>query len=253
MDKALFIAMSGAKHNMRAQTNHANNLANVSTTGFKADYAQARSMPVYYGHGHPSRAYALTENPATNFSNGSLIETGNTLDIAIAEEGFIAVQNVEGNEVYTRRGDLHMDSLGVLRTGKGLPVLGNSGPIAIPPVERIEIGQDGTISIIPLGQGTESLAQVDRIKLVNPNLDAVEKYEDGLFRLRDQVENPENTLPSEAGIKVVSGFLESSNVNAVNEMVRVMSLSRQYEMQVKIMSTAEKNSEASAQLLQFRA
>ena len=107
MDKALYVAMTGAKHNMRAQTAHANNLANINTTGFKADFAQARSMPVYYGDGQPTRAYALAESPATDFSQGALIDTGRELDVAIKGEGFIAVQSPDGSEAYTRAGSLY--------------------------------------------------------------------------------------------------------------------------------------------------
>lgn len=175
MDKALYIAMTGAKHNMLAQTAHANNLANVNTTGFKADFAQARSMPIYYGEGEPTRAYALTENPGTNFSQGALVETGRELDIAVEREGFIAVQAPDGTEAFTRAGSLHIDSVGILRTGNGLPVLGNGGPIALPPAEKIEMAADGTITLIPLGEGKEATVQADRVKLVNPDVNTDRK------------------------------------------------------------------------------
>ncbi|WP_086932535.1 flagellar basal body rod protein FlgF [Agarilytica rhodophyticola] len=246
MDKALYIAMTGAKNNMMAQVSHTNNLANVNTTGFRADFAQARSMPIYYGDGFPTRAYALTERPATDFSHGALIETGRDLDIAIEQQGFIAVQAVDGQEAYTRAGSLHLDSVGILRTGNGLPVIGNGGPIAIPPSEKIEIGLDGTITIIPLGQGVEEIAQIERIKLVNPPIDSLEKSEDGLIRPRD----PNQDIPADGAVRIVSGFLEGSNVNAVNELTSILSLSRQFEMQIKIMQVAQENSEASARLLQ---
>lgn len=246
MDKALYIAMTGAKHNMRAQTIHANNLANVNTTGFRADFEQARSMPVYYGEGHPSRAYALTENPATDFSQGPLVETGRELDIAIEGDGFIAVQAPDGTEAYTRAGALFIDSVGILRTGSGLPVIGNGGPIAIPAAEKIDIGVDGSISVIPLGQGAAAPALVDRVKLVNPPLDTVKRMENGLIGTFDQ-----QPLPADANVKVISGFVEGSNVNAVNEMTDVLSLARQYEMQVKLMQTVKENSETSASLLRM--
>lgn len=248
MDKALYIAMTGAKHNMMAQTSHSNNLANVNTTGFKADLAQARSMPVYYGEGQPTRAYAMTESPATDFSRGPSVETGRDLDIAVEREGFIAIQAPDGGEAYTRAGSLHIDSVGILRTGDGLPVMGNGGPIAIPAAEKIEIAADGTITIVPLGQGVEAVAQVDRIRLVNPPLDSIKKSTDGLIR----VINPEEDVPADGGVRIVSGFLEGSNVNAVNELTSIMSLSRQYEMQVKMMQTVKENSEASTRLLQIQ-
>lgn len=249
MDKVLYIAMTGAKHNMLAQTNHSNNLANASTAGFKADFAQARSMPVFYGDGHPTRAYALTESPATDFTQGPLIQTGRDLDIAIENNGFIAVQAPDGTEAYTRAGSLHVDSVGILRTGNNLPVIGNGGPIAIPAAEKIEIGSDGTISVIPLGARADELAQVDRIRLVNPPLESVKKSEDGLIRGI----NPEVEIPPDGAVRVTTGFIEGSNVNAVNEMTSIMSLSRQYEMQVKILQTAKEMSESSSRLLQFNA
>lgn len=245
MDKALYIAMTGAKHNMRAQAAHANNLANINTVGFKADFAQARSMPVYYGDGHPTRAYALAESPATDFKQGALVETGRELDIAIEGDGFIAVQAPDGTEAYTRAGSLFVDSVGLLRTGNGLPVLGNGGPVALPPAEKIDVAIDGTITIIPLGQGVDAPAQVDRIKLVNPPTNSIKRMEDGLIRSLNQ----EEEVPADANVRVISGFVEGSNVNAVNELTNVLSLARQYEMQVKIMQAVKENSETSASLL----
>ncbi len=248
MDRALYIAMTGAKNNMMAQVNHSNNLANVNTSGFKADLTQARSMPVYYGEGMPTRAYAMVESPATDFSHGAMIETGRDLDIAVQKEGFIAVQAPDGSEAYTRAGSLYIDSVGILRTGGNLPVMGNGGPIAIPAAEKVEIALDGSISVIPLGQGADAVAQVERIKLVNPPLDSIKKSSDGLIRSL----NNEEEIPVDGAVRLVSGFIESSNVNAVNEMTSILSLSRQYEMQVKIMQTVKENSEASARLLSLQ-
>jgi flagellar basal-body rod protein FlgF len=247
MDKALYIAMTGAKHNMLAQTQHANNLANVNTQAFKADFAQARAMPVYYGDGLPTRAYALNERPATDFTFGSLQETGRELDVAIDGEGFIAVQDSAGNEAYTRAGSLYTDNLGILRTGNGLPVIGNGGPIAIPTAEKIEIGIDGSITVVPQGQGPEAPVLVDRIRLVNPGATPMSKGEDGLFRPLDI----QDVLPPDGNVHLVSGFLENSNVNAVHELTSMLSLARQYELQVKVMSSSKEMSESSARLLQM--
>lgn len=245
MDKSLYIAMSGAKQNMRSQTQHANNLANANTQGFKADFAAARSMPVFYGEGLPTRAYSLAERPATDFTMGYLDQTGNDLDVAIDGAGFFAVQDAEGEEAYTRTSSLFVDSLGNLKTGNGLPVIGNGGPIALPPYEKIEIGLDGNITVLPSGQGPNAPVVIDRIKLVNPEIAEMSKSEDGLFRALDI----EGGLPADAGVQVVSGFLEGSNVNAVGELTSMLSLARQYEMQVKIMSASKEMSESSARLL----
>lgn len=246
MDKALYVAMTGAKHNMLAQVARSNNLANISTTGFKAEYSQARSMPVYYGAGQPTRAYALTENQGSNFKHGAMIETGRDLDIAIERDGFIAVQALDGQEAYTRAGSFHIDALGVLRNGSGLPVMGNGGPIAVPVAEKVDIAIDGSITIVPLGAKANETAVVDRIRLVNPDTSQLQKGEDGLFRPKD----PETEVEADASVRVISGFIEGSNVNAVEELVGILSLSRQYEMQVKIMQTVQQNSESSARLLQ---
>jgi flagellar basal-body rod protein FlgF len=244
MDKSLYIAMTGASQNTQATAIHANNLANVSTTGFRADFAQARAMPVF-GESHPSRVYAMTERPGTSFQPGSLIETGRKLDVAITNDGWVAVQAPDGSEAYTRSGNLSVDVNGVLQAGSGLPVIGNGGPIAIAPFDSIEIGTDGSISIRPLGTGPESVAVVDRIKLVNPDKANLRKDPDGLMRTRDGA-----VAEADASVNVTAGFLESSNVNAIQDLTEIISLSRQFELQIKLMSNVKENSEVSARLLQ---
>lgn len=245
MDKALYLAMTGAKHNMRAQTAHANNLANINTQGFKADFEQARAMPVLYGDGMPTRVYALSESPATDLRQGAMNETGNELDVAINGPGFLAVQLPDGKEVYSRAGNFQIDATGVLRNSEGLAVLGEGGPITIPPQVKIEIGLDGSISVISAGEGPQSPAQLDRLRLVNPDPSNVEKDPSGYFKTRDGV------VPApDANVTVTSGFIESSNVNAINEFTAVLTLARQYELHVKMMSTVQSDSEASARLLQ---
>jgi flagellar basal-body rod protein FlgF len=246
VDKALFIAMSGAKHNMLAQANRANNLANLSTTGFRADFEQSRSMGVYYGDGQPTRAYAMTESPRADFTPGAMVTTNNPLDVAIQGQGFFAVQAPDGSEAYTRAGNLSVDVNGMLRTANGLPVLGASGPINIPENKKIQVGTDGTISIISDDQGPEGMVEAGQIRLVNPDLQTLEKGDDGLFRRRDGL-----TSVASDQVTLRSGMLESSNVNAIEEFTQILSLSRQYEMQVKVMKTAEENSASSAQLLQM--
>ena len=245
MDKLLYVAMTGAHNNTLAQRAHANNLANVSTSGFRRDFEQARSMQLF-GDGYPARVYAMSERPATDFRPGSLQETGRDLDVAVGGKGWIAVQAPDGSEAYVRTASLNIDALGVLRTGNGLPVMGNAGPIAVPPEQKVEIGQDGTISIRALGEDPNVLAEVDRIKLVNPDPKSLEKGSDGLIRVKGQAE-----VPADATVQVTSGFLESSNVNAVEEMTAILSLSRQFELQVKMMRTAEDNASSMARVLQI--
>ena len=243
MDRMLYIAMSGAKETMISQTTTANNLANSSTTGFRADLQQFRSMPVF-GPGEPTRVYAMSERPATNFGSGVKSQTGRDLDIAVSGDGWFAVQAQDGNEAYTRRGDLQIDANGLVTTGNGLPLLGDGGPIAIPPAEKISIGSDGTISIVPQGGDPTQMAVIDRIKMVASHFDQMVKGQDGLMRLKSGEE-----AELDASQRLVQGFLESSNVNTVNEMVNMIELQRRFEMQVRMMKTADEMASGAATLL----
>lgn len=242
IDRMLYVAMSGAKETLLSQANASNNLANASTPGFLADLNQFRSMPVF-GAGQPTRVYAMNERPQADFNHGSLIQTGRDLDVAVKGGGWIAVQSADGDEAYTRRGDLYVDENGLLKTGNGLPVMGNGGPIAIPPADKIDIGLDGTISVVPAGQQANELAIIDRVKLVNPPLEQMQKGADGLMRFAD------GEAEADANQRLVSGSLETSNVNVVNEMVDMIELARRFEMQVKMMKTAEENASSAASLL----
>lgn len=245
MDRMLFIAMNGAKETMAAQSINSNNLANASTTGFKADFQSSLSQQVY-GPGHPSRVYASLQDSGVDFSKGSVVSTSRDLDVAINGEGWIAVQAGDGSEGYTRAGDLKIDNLGRLTNGAGHMVLGNGGPITIPVNAKLEIGADGTISIQPLGQPVNTLAVVDRIKLVNPSNDQLEKGVDGLMHLK-----PGERASEDPSIRVVSGAMESSNVNTVGTLVRMIELARQYETHIKLMHDAEDNDRASAEIIKM--
>lgn len=243
MDRMLYVAMSGAKQTMLAQASNSNNMANANTTGFRADLAAFRSMPIY-GPGEPSRVYAMAERPGVDTTSGALNPTGRDLDIAIKEDGWIAVQAKDGSEAYTRAGNLRIEDGGILTTGSGLAVLGNGGPVALPPSEKIEIGTDGTISIRGIGQSASTLTVLDRIKLVKIDGSELVKGTDGLMRKSDgEIAAPDAT------VNLISGALEMSNVSAVDSMVNMITLARQYEAQIKMMKTAEDIDNASTQLL----
>ena len=244
MDKAIYIAMSAGQNIMSAQAIRANNLANANTTGFQADFAQARSMGVYYGDGYSTRAYAMTESPGTDFTRGALIQTGRDLDVAVDADGWISVQGKDGTEAYTRSGSLKVSPTGQLLTGNNLPVIGEGGPIAIPPFDKLTLGADGTITIQPEGQAAGVLAVVDRIKMVRPNYADIVKGQDGLIRRKDA--QPQEIEPR---LRLQAGFLESSNVDPVNELTQIMSLARQYEINIKLMKTVDENSQAATSLL----
>jgi len=233
MDRMLYVGMSGAKEVLLSQGMNNNNVANVSTTGFREDLAQQRSMSVF-GPGHATRAFAMTEKVGVNFSPGALETTGRPLDMAIKQDGWFAVQANDGAEAYTRDGNLKITPEGILINGTGSPVLGNAGPISLPPFESVSIGVDGTISVIPLGQAANTLAVVDRIRLVNPNLEEMEKRQDGLFALKSGED-----AELDAQVRLIPGTLERSNVSVVEAMVRMITLNRNFDMQVKVMSTAE--------------
>ena len=237
--------MSGAKQTLLAQASNANNLANAQTTGFKSDLEQFRSMPVF-GPGFPTRVYAMTERPGSDFNMGAIQTTGNDMDIAIKGDGWLAVEDSEGKEAYTRAGELQITPDGRLLTGTGTAIFGNDGPISIPPAEKINIGSDGTISIIPAGGNSADLAVIDRIKTVKPDLDNLEKRNDGLMHTKDG-----QVLQASADITLIQGALEGSNVNAVSALVDMIELAKNFELQTKVMKSADENSGVSAKLMQM--
>lgn len=247
MDNMLYIAMSAAKENMNAVSVRANNLANVNTTGFRADLAQARSMQAY-GEGQPSRVFALTESPGQNFAEGALRTTGRDLDVAVVGQGWLHVLDNNGEDAMTRNGNLQITEGGMLQTSSGQPVMGEAGPIFIPlPITDITIGKDGTVSIQPQGAPSEVREVIDRISVVNPANGEIAKGSDGLFRMKFGQELP----LADFNARLEVGALESSNVNAIEEMTQMISLQRNYELSVKMMKTAEDNDQRSEQLLRI--
>ena len=244
MDKLLYIAMTGAKETLRAQAANNHNLANASTTGFRADLSAFQSRAVA-GAGYASRVYATNATTGWDDTAGPMQSTGNPLDIAVQGPGFIAVQGPDGKEAYTRAGDLHVEPSGLLLTGAGHPVLGDSGPISVPPSSSVTVGGDGTVSIVPLGQTPNTLANVGRIKLVNPGSAALKPGEDALFHTANGA-----PAPADAAVKVAAGVLEGSNVNIASSMVTMIELARHFDMQVKAIRSAEDNGAASTKILQ---
>ena len=241
----IYIAMTGAKQTEYAQAINSNNLANISTTGFRADLHSFSSSPIE-GPGVDSRVNAVVDSYGTDMSHGPIMNTANSLDIAIQGDGFIAVQAPDGSEAYTRAGDLRVNPGGLLATGAGHLVIGDGGPVALPPNVSLLIGGDGTISVQPLGSGPETLTIADRIKLVNPDPTLMRKGEDGLFYFDDGA-----TADADASIKITAGALEQSNVNVAKTLVNMIELARQYEMQVNLIKTSEENADAAAQMMRL--
>lgn len=245
MDKYLYLAMNGATQAMLAQQNNANNLANISTVGFKASLDHFQSNLVS-GPGYADRVYVSDEPAGANFNPGPITTTGRDLDLAINGDGWFAVQAPDGGTAYSRRGDFRIDPSGLLLNGANQIVLDDGGPITIPQFESLEIGRDGSISIRGAGQAANTLVGVARIRLVNSPPDQLVRGEDGLFRTRNGA-----NLPADASVSVTSGALESSNVNAVDAMVRMIDYSRYYEHQIKLMKLASENDAASARLMRM--
>ncbi|WP_298444943.1 flagellar basal body rod protein FlgF [uncultured Ferrimonas sp.] len=244
MDNFLYLAASGAKQNMNDLAVRANNLANAKTDGFKADMAQARSMQAF-GEGLPTRVFAMTERPATNFDSGSIQTTGRALDVAIKNEGWLVVQDAKGGEALTRSGSLRFDETGMLLNSQGRPVLGEAGPIFAPlPIEKVEISGNGMITVRPQGAPANAMEEIGQLRLTNPALNTLTKSEDGLYR---QLQNPDYV--SDVTVQLQTGALEGSNVNPIEEMVGMLAAQRQFDMQVKLMSTAEENDRAGAQMM----
>ncbi|TKB47258.1 flagellar basal-body rod protein FlgF [Ferrimonas sediminicola] len=244
MDKMLYIAASGASQNMSALGVHANNLANARTDGFKADLHQARSMQAF-GEGLPSRVFAMTERPASNFDAGSLKTTGRSLDVAIKGEGWFVVEDAQGNEALTRAGSLTIDEGGMLTNAQGRPIMGESGPIFLPlPIEKVEIAANGIISVRPQGAPANAMEEVDQLQLVNPPIESLTKGEDGLFRAFGG-----EAYLADVEVELVAGAVEGSNVSPVNELVGMIEMQRQFDMQLKMMKSAEENDRSAAKLL----
>jgi flagellar basal-body rod protein FlgF len=242
VDRLLYVAMTGAKQLMQAQSLVSHNLANVSTTGFRADLARFAAQPIE-GPGYASRVNTVATGLGFDRSQGALVETGAVLDVAIDGEGWLAVQARDGSEAYVRSASLKVNSVGLLETERGEFVLGDNGPLAVPPHTQISMAADGTISVVPQGQGPETLAQIARLKLVNPEADRLGKRVDGLVEVTDDAE-----VESDANVKVASGFIETSNVNIAATLVDMIEFQRQYEVAVRMMQTADQNAQRAASL-----
>lgn len=247
MDRLIYVAMNGAKHTLERQAIVANNMANASTTGFRAAVAAFRALPVI-GPGAPTRTFVVDNTVGADFRPGPILQTGRNLDVAINGDGWIAVQGKDGKEAYTRAGDLQMDGNGALQTRAGLNVMGEGSPITLPANSEIAIAVDGTVSAIPLDGVPNAVNIVGRIKLVNPPIDSLERGDDGLFR-------PKGGGPAAAdpNVQLASGALEGSNVSMVESLVDMITHAREYETQIKLLQTAENNSRQWSQIMNMSA
>lgn len=240
---ALWTAASGMLAQQIGLDVIANNLANVNTTAFRADLARFAAAPVD-GPGYQSRVNTVATGLGFSRTQGVLEQTGNPLDVAIDGSGWLAVQAKDGSEAYTRGGSLNVNGLGLLEDERGNLVLGDNGPVAIPPNTSVTIAADGVVSIVPQGQGPETLAQIARLKLVNPDPTKLDKRPDGLVRIAGGGKPP----VADANVRVAPRFIEHSNVNMAESMVDMIEYARQFEVAVRMMHVADENESRAASL-----
>jgi flagellar basal-body rod protein FlgF len=243
MDRLIYTAASGAKHIMEQQATTSNNLANVSTTGFRAQLDTFRAVPVNTD-GLATRAFVVDDTVGADFSAGPMQVTGRDLDVAVKGKGWIAVQTADGSEAYTRNGSLDISPNGILQTANGQTIAGEGGPITIPPNTTVSVGSDGSVSTLATDTVPATVTVVGRIKLVNPDEKQMVRGDDGMFRMQDGA-----PAAADPAVQVAGGALEGSNVSAVDSMVSMISLGRSFEMQMSLLKNAENNAAKATQIL----
>ena len=250
MDRLIYTAMTGAAQTMGRQAVVAPNLANVTSTGYRAEEHRLRAVQVQ-SRNTPAplatRAFAVDASTHTDYTSGPLQYTGRSLDVAVQGSGWIALAMPDGSEAYTRNGSLETSVNGVLQTRTGLPVQGDGGSITVPQDVKVSIGKDGTVSVIPETGAQNTVNSIGRIKLVNPDEAELVRGGDGLFRLKSG-----DPAPMDETTQIAGGYPEGSNVNPVDQMVSMISLARQFEMQVKMLQTADQNDRSATQVINAR-
>jgi flagellar basal-body rod protein FlgF len=242
MDRLIYTSMSGAKYLLERQATLANNLANAGTTGFRADTVGLRAVPTVSPESG-TRVFTVETTTGADFSQGPMTATGRSLDVAVQGQGWLAVQAGDGSEAYTRNGSLQVGADGSLQLPNGLQVQGTGGPISIPAdVQTIVVASDGTVSVKAASSKTPT--SVGQLKLVNPPASDLVKGADGMFRSQSGA-----AADADPAVRVASGTLEGSNVNVVEAMVGMIAASRQFELQMKMLSTAEQNEQKSGTVI----
>lgn len=242
MDRIIYTTMTGANAAAQRQAVLSHNLANVTTTGFRAELSTFRSVPLE-GQGSSTRVFGLDATSGHLETAGPAITTGKNTDLMARGNAWFAVQGLDGLESYTRNGALEVTADGQLVTSTGLPVLADGGgPVDVPQNAKVSFGSDGTIVATLPGQDP---INIGRLKMVTPNADTpLKRGDDGLFRGANG-----GPLPADANATLLAGAIEGSNVNAVDAMVGMIAASRQFEQQMKLLTTAETNDKTASQLL----
>lgn len=242
MDKGIYLVMNRAKHLLDQQAVNANNLANASTTGFKAQIDAAQTIRLV-GEGGDTRRFAMSSTIATDLTLGTVQTTGRSLDVAVEGRGWLAVQTADGAEAYTRDGGLHIAQDGTLQTRAGLAVQGNAGPIVIPPETQVQFAADGTITAVSNDNAVRPVV-LGQLKLVNIAPEQLERRADGLFQQRDG-----EPAEADAAVRIVGGALEGSNVSPTDALVQMIELSRQLEVQMKMLRDSDGSAQRANELL----
>jgi flagellar basal-body rod protein FlgF len=243
MDRLIYTAMTGASQVLSQQAAVAENMANADTPGYRATIHTFRAVPLV-GAGLPTRVFVVDSTAGTDFTPAIMQPTGRNLDVALDGKGWIAVQLADGSEAYTRNGSFQVSPNGILQTRSGLNVVGDNGPISMPPNTDVTVAKDGTISTVPQGTVVSAVTTVGRIKLVNPPESKMVRGAEGLFHTSDG--SPATADPN---VTVVDGNLESSNTNSVEIMVNMITLSRSFEAQMKMLQSADDNAKQAGALL----
>lgn len=247
MDKSLYIAMTGASATLRGQAAVSHNLANADTVGFQATLSGTVAAPVE-GPGLASRVATMQRTLGVSDASGAITTTGNPLDVALQGDRWLAVQDRNGGVAYTRAGDLKLDQNGLLTTASGLQVLDQGGaPMALPPSDAIEIGGDGTVSVVPQGQPMATMSAIGRLQVVAASTRDLVRGDDGLMRAA-----PGAAPPPAAGTVLTAGVREGSNVDATGMLVSMIELARQFEMQVRVLHSGDESARAANTLLSSR-
>jgi flagellar basal-body rod protein FlgF len=252
MDRIVYTAMAGAKQSFNRQSTISNNLANVSTTGFRAALNASRSVPVQGDGRLATRTSVVETTPGASFQPGPVNHTGRKLDVALKGDAWLAVMDDRGVEAYTRRGDLQIGGDGMMTTGDGRPVMGDGGPIVVPPGSEVFIGDDGTLSLIGMGDSASEISRIGALKLVDGSQESLVRGGDGLFRPEASLQGVDVTLDAGEGLGVSAGSLEGSNVNPVESMVAMIDVQRMYEMQMSVLDSADENAKSANSLLSLR-
>ncbi|GMN01785.1 flagellar basal body rod protein FlgF [Erythrobacter sp. MTPC3] len=246
MDRLIYTALSGMDAAMNRQRAVANNLANVSTPGFRAEEFSVEPVTIK-GEAMQTRSLAQGLVRGANMEGGTVTQTGQPLDIAVAGNALLALQAGDGSEVYSRRGDLNVSATGVLQNGDGLPVIGEAGPITLPTGSQISISDDGGIFLRDPATPEAPPEQIARIKLANPDGSAIVKDIDGFLRVPGG-----GILPADPTARVMTGAIEGSNVDTATTLVQMIEAQRSFEQRTKIISTAEDIDQAGARLMSLR-